>query len=354
MSTPFPPRGAVPLLPTLRPGCFHLGIEPLPTDTPVYCEDTSDPVDIFGFRAYRVLHSEQTDFQNVLIADLVNLGRALFLDGVLQSSEYDEALYHESLVQPALLALDNPRDVLIIGGGEGATLRESLSHPCVKKVTMVDIDPKVVAACEKHLPTWHRNGFRDPRAKVVHTDGRAFVENDDSFYDLAIIDVVDMFDNGPAQRIYTKQFYQHLKKRLRPNGIVVVQGMEFSHVDFQQHSALVRTLRTVFPQVHSYQVAIPSFLSPWGYVIASDWFDPRDWTPSRWDARLAKRLGQDALQHLDGDFISRSFMLCKETRRLLAMPGLVLSDDEKYIHPTEVEDITESLPVYPARKEQKR
>lgn len=346
------PRGAAhALLPELRPGTFYLAPEDLPPGPPVYCEDTSDPVDIYGFRAHRIVHSAQTAFQNVLIADLVNFGRALFLDGVLQSSAYDEALYHESLVHPAMLAHDRPCDVLIIGGGEGATLREVLRHPSVRRVTMVDIDPEAVAACQRHLYAWHQGGFHDPRLRLVHTDGRDFVEQDDGFYDLAIIDVVDMLDNGPAQRIYTREFYLHLRSRLRAGGMVVVQGMEFSHVDYQQHAALARTLRTVFPSVCSYQVAVPSFLSPWGFVLASDHYQPHEWTPARYDGRIRSRLGQDQLQHVDGDFIARSFSLCKETRNCLSLPGPVLRDAEPYVKQPEVESLDEAMPVYPTRQE---
>ncbi|HQU47347.1 MAG TPA: hypothetical protein PK867_31380, partial [Pirellulales bacterium] len=106
-----------------------------------------------------------------------------------------------------------------------------------------------------------------------------------------IIDVVDMLDNGPAQSLYTRQFYELLRSRLRPGGLVVVQGLEFSFIDDKQHVALSRTLRTVFPEVHSYRVHIPSFLSSWGFLIASDWFAPSEWSPGEIDRAIANRLG---------------------------------------------------------------
>lgn len=343
------PRGGQALLPQLRPGYFHIAEEAPPAGAISYCEDTSDRYDIFGFRTRAVVCSVQTAFQNVLIADTVSFGRALFLDGVLQSSEHDEALYHELLVQPAMLGHAAPQDVLIIGGGEGATLREVLAHRSVRRAVMVDIDAEAVELCRQYLGAWHRNAFSDPRVQLVIADGRSFVENDESYYDVVIIDVVDMLENGPAQRIYTREFYAHLRRRLRAGGVVVVQGMEFSHVDFVQHAALARTLRTVFPEVHSYRTGIPSFLASWGFVLASDGLCPQEWTARGLDARIAQRLGHHGLQHVDGEFLLSCFALCRETRKNLALPGPTLSDAHEFIKPPEPDQVDEPITVFPAR-----
>lgn len=276
-------------------------------------------------------------------------GRALFWVGVLQSSEFDEALCHELLVQPAMCIHSNPRDVLIIGGGEGATLREVLAHRSVKRAIMVDIDQTCVDLCREHLRDWHQGAMEDPRAQLVYADGRAFVEDDDHFYDVVIIDVVDMLENGPAQRIYTREFYAHLRKRLRPGGIVVVQGMEFSHVDHAQHAALVRTLRTNFTEVHSYQSHIPSFVAPWGFVLASDYVRPYEYSAASLDARTQRKLGRDWMQHVDGRFLISRFDLCMATRRMLAMPGPTLGDELTIAKPADVEWVNEPIAVFPNR-----
>lgn len=343
-------RGPQALLPQLRPGAFYVAREMPPTGAITYCEDTSDPFDIFGFRARAIVCSEQTPFQNVLIADTISFGRALFLDGALQSSEGDEKLYHELLVHPAMLGHAAPRDVLIIGGGEGATLREVLAYESVRRVVMVDIDAQAVDLCRQHLRSWHRGAFDDPRANLVINDGRAFVENSEEFYDVVIIDVVDMLENGPAQRIYTREFYQYLRSRLRPGGVIVVQGMEFSHIDFIQHAALARTLRSVFSEVHSYQAGIPSFLSPWGFVLASDHLRPADWCVAGLDACIARRLGNDWLSHVDGEFLLSCFKICLETRMNLALPGPTLSDDFPFIKPPDTDQLDDAIAVYPARQ----
>jgi spermidine synthase len=311
----------------------------------VVIED-SDPYDSYSYRLKTLVHSGRTAFQNVIIGETYNYGMALFLDGSIQSSEWDEDLYHELLVQPAMLAHREPRDVLIVGGGEGATLREVLAHGSVRSATMIDIDPELVELCRQHLVKWHRGAFDDPRARVLYQDGRGFVEHDTDTYDVIIIDLVDMIDGGPAQALYTRQFYELLRQRLRSGGIVVVQGFEFSFLDDAQHAALARTLRTVFPEVYSYKAVIPSFLGSWGFVLASDWFKPEEWSAQRIDATIEQRLG-DWLDHVDGVFLMACFTHCKETRFVLTNPGPVLEDGVPYIAPPEIEEIEPELATFP-------
>src|SRR5262249_14511312 len=211
-------------LPELRPNEFY--VEPLKReqlgDPPIWCVETTDPFDLYSYRVTKVLACQKTAFQNVVIAESCNYGRILFMDGAVQSAQDDEALYHEMLVQPAMILHAEPRDVLIVGGGEGATLREVLAHKSVRTATMVDIDQEAVELCREHLGPWHQGAFEDPRARVFYEDGRGFVERTDALYDVVIIDVVDSFEGGPAERLYTREFYELLRKRLRPGGIVVV------------------------------------------------------------------------------------------------------------------------------------
>ncbi len=296
-----------------------------------FCE-TSDEFDFFGYCLEEVIINTTTEFQKVLIADTNNYGRILVLDGAIQSAEDDEELYHEALVQPAMLAHEAPKQVLIIGGGEGATLREILKHQSVEKVVMVDIDRAAVELCIEHLDDWHRDAFFDARVELVFEDGREYLEKEDRKFDIAIIDVVDMLDNGPAQRLYTRQFYELLTTKLNKHAVVAVQGMEFSHQDTEQHCALRRTLKSVFSQVHSYRTTIPSFLSAWGFLIASDWFDPLQFGATGYDASISKKLETVGLKHVDGNFLIGCFHLCKETVRIINLPGPLLEDGVEFIH----------------------
>lgn len=315
----------------------------------VYIEN-SNPLDKYAYRMAKVIYSGKTAFQSVVIGDTFNYGRALMLDGAIQSAEKDEAIYHEMLVQPAMLLHPEPEDVLIIGGGEGATLREVLVHRTVKSVTMVDIDREVVELCREYLTSWHQGAFEEPRLRMVFEDGRKFIENDDAFYDIVIIDIVDMLDNGPAQALYTRQFYEELSRRLRPNAVVVVQGLEFSFLDYKEHAALARTLRTVFPEVHSYRVHVPSFLSSWGFLMASEKLRPLETNPGDIDNVIHNRLGSDWLEHVNGDFMMSCFNLCKKTRFLISLPGPILEDNVPFVTPPNIEKIEPLLAQFPILK----
>ena len=126
-----------------------------PTVSSLFCVETSDPFDSYTYRLESISFSGRTGYQSVVIAKTYNYGLALFLDGQIQSAEDDEALYHELLVQPAMLRHPSPKDVLILGGGEGATLREVLVHGSVRTATMVDLDGELVDLCRQYLETFH-------------------------------------------------------------------------------------------------------------------------------------------------------------------------------------------------------
>ena len=126
-----------------------------------------------------------------------------------------------------------------------------------------------------------------------------------------------------------------------------VQGLEFSFLDDKPHAALSRTLRTVFPEVHSYRVHIPSFLSAWGFLVASDWFCPGDWPADEIDRTIQHKLGNEWLDHVTGDFLKSCFSLCKETQFVLSQPGPILEDGIDFIPPPNIEDIEPPFAQFP-------
>ncbi len=337
-------------LPKLPPD--HIWVEPpdpaAAAGSDLVAVEHGDPFDRYIYRLKNVVFQGRTAQQSVLIADTWNYGRALFLDSVIQSSAEDEALYHEMLVQPAMLRHPSPRDVLVLGGGEGASLREVLAHRSVRQVTMVDFDRELVELCRTHLLRWHRGAFEDKRVRLVFEDARAFVARDDGRYDVIVIDLVDILEDMAASRLYSRQFYTLLRQRLRPDGIVVVQGLEFSFSDDRGHAALARTLRSVFGEVHSYRTHIPSFLGAWGFVIASDWVRPLDWAEAEIDRVIAERLG-DWPDHLNGGFLRACFTHCRATQFALSMPGPLLDDDVVFVPPPDVEEIVTGAMVFPVR-----
>jgi len=293
--------------------------------------ERSDPYDLYIYALTNIVYNAASKFQHILVADTVNFGRALILDGHIQSTKADETLYHEMLVQPAMLAHPRPEKVLIIGGGEGASLREVLVHSSVKKAVMVDIDGQVVDVCKEHLIDWHRGAFDDPRTELVVGDGRAYVFETEEKFDVVIIDVVDMLSEGPAKALYTTEFYQRLKECLNPQGLLVVQGMEYSIYD-KGHFILLRTLKSAFKEVHSYTTVVPSFLASWGFAMASDWFDPSDWQPKHIDSNIDIRI-PGWLKHLDGAFFKSTLVHSKYARFLMSLDGPIVQDKQPYEDP---------------------
>jgi spermidine synthase len=240
-------------------------------------ELSQDLVQIHGIK--RVLHDTTTKFQHAQIAETHIFGICLVLDGKIQSGEKDEFIYHESLVHPAMLAHPDPQDVFIAGGGEGATLRDVLLHRTVKKAVMVDIDEEVVRLCRKHLPTFHHGAFDDRRAQVIYDDARKYIAETRACFDVAIIDLADPVEEGPARMLYTREFYHLVKNKLKPGGIMVVQSGQSGWINLHNFCAINRTLRSIFKVVRPYQVYVPSFVDLWGFHTASDNLDPTRLSP---------------------------------------------------------------------------
>jgi spermidine synthase len=320
-----------------------------PEVSSLFCVETSDPFDSYTYRLESIHFSGRTGYQSVVIAKTYNYGMALFLDGQIQSAEDDEALYHELLVQPAMLRHESPKDVLILGGGEGATLREVLVHESVRSATMVDLDGELVDLCRQHLEIMHMGAFDDPRARLIIGDGRAFLEHDPNLYDVIIVDLVDMIEHTQISRLYTIEFYELVRQRLRPGGIVAVQGLEFSFLDDEAHAAIARTLRVVFKEVHSYRTHIPSFLASWGFMLASDWARPDEWLAEAIDGTIADRLG-DWLDHVNGAFLKSCFAMCKDTLLCLAAPGPVLQDGVIFAPRVVIEVPEPTRAIFPYRQ----
>ncbi len=284
---------------------------------------------LHGFK--QVLVTVQTAFQQLAIVDTHEYGRCLLLDGMMQSSEKDEFLYHEMLVHPALCTHRLPRNVLIVGGGEGATLREVLKHPVVESCDMIEIDGEVLNFAKTHLQQWHQGAFDDPRVRLIVADGRRHLEQHDKRYDVIILDISDPGDEGPAYLLYTQQFYRLVRRRLNPGGIVAVQAGTSSIVDGRIMASIYHTLATVFAQVHGFEVAIPSFDMPWGILMASDEADPMKASA----AHINERLGElrEVLKAYDGETHAGLFHMTKALRTMLAMQGRVILDDHPLFTP---------------------
>lgn len=167
-----------------------------------------------------ILHTS-SQYQEIVIAETLGYGRALFLDGIPQSAAVDEHIYHETLIHPAMVANPHPRSVFIAGGGEGAVLREILKHNTVERIVMVDIDEVLINIVREHLVDWHQGTFNDPRVTVLCQDAKAYLEQTDERFDCIFGDLPDPLEGGPAVQLFTSEFYTLLKSRLNPGARLV-------------------------------------------------------------------------------------------------------------------------------------
>jgi spermidine synthase len=276
-------------------------------------------------RVGEYLYAGRSAYQGIEVIRTRSFGTCLVLDGKIQSSEADEFIYHESLVQPAMIAHPEPRTVLIAGGGEGATLREVLRHRSVEQATMVDLDEQVVEVCRKYLPSFSAGAFDDPRAELIIGDARRFVEESPRTFDVIIIDLPDPLEVGPAQLLYTREFYTAVKHRLAPGGIISVQSESSRWYDLNAFVAIVRTISDVFAHAAPYQAHIPSFSSLWGFTAASETLAPEILGCDEVNERIARRV-DGSLRSYDGRTHAGIFSLPKHIRTALASAGNVITD----------------------------
>jgi spermidine synthase len=272
----------------------------------------------------KTLFSDQTPFQRVDLVDTFTYGRLLILDGKTQSAEFDEHIYHEALVHPAAILHSAPKEVMIMGGGEGAVLRELCRYPQIEKIVMVDIDSKVVEVCREHLPEWHQGAFEDSRVELLHQDARAYLEETGRQFDIIYSDLTEPAEEGPSKLLFTREFYQMVKTKLNPGGILAVQAGGFGLDYLSIHSAIRNTLEQVFDSVCSYHTFIPSFDSSWGYIIAGA--KPNQLKLGR--AEIDRRLGDIAgkLKFYDGETHEGMFCLPKDVRQALAGNQTIIED----------------------------
>ncbi|TVM00926.1 MAG: polyamine aminopropyltransferase [Candidatus Brocadia sp. WS118] len=232
----------------------------------------------------------QSEIQKIIIVDTYNYGRCLILDNEFQSAEMDEFIYHEALVHPSLILHPGAERVLVLGGGEGATLREVLRYKTVKKAVMVDVDKEMIACSKKFLPSFHDGAFDDNRVEVVIEDGRKYVERVQDRFDVVVIDVNDPLDGGPSYMLFTMEFYQIIAEKLKADGILIVQSGAASVSENDAFTSICNTINKVFSHVFPYVTYIPSYALPWGFSMATHNPSNLDISGDEIDARIHSRI----------------------------------------------------------------
>jgi len=219
----------------------------------------------------KTLHTEQTDFQYLEMAETAEWGNMLFLDGMVMTSEKDEFVYHEMVAHVPLFTHPNPENVLVVGGGDGGVIREILKHPSVKKATLVDIDGKVIEYSKKFLPSI-ASGLEDARVEVIVGDGFMHIAESENEFDVIMVDSTEPV--GPAVNLFSKGFYAGISKALKEDGIFVAQSDNpwFTPDLIKQVQSDVKE---IFPITKLYLANIPTYPSGlWSFTIGSKKYNP--------------------------------------------------------------------------------
>ncbi len=238
----------------------------------------------FSIKVDRQLYSGKSEFQRIDIFDSREFGRFLTLDGYMMLTEKDEFIYHEMISHVPMAVHPKAKNILVIGGGDGGTVREVLRYPTVEKIDLVEIDELVVEVCKKFLPQT-AGALCDPRVNFYFEDGLKFIRHCKNEYDIIIVDSTDPF--GPGEGLFTKEFYGNCYKALKDDGIMVNQHespfyTEDAYAMQRAHKRIVES----FPISRVYQVHIPTYPSGhWLFGFASKKYHPvNDLNSVKWNA----------------------------------------------------------------------
>ena len=207
----------------------------------------------------KILHKSQSEFQEIMVIENPHFGKMLILDGVVQITERDELFYHEMLVHIAMHAHPNPKAVIVIGGGDGGTVREVLRHDSVEKVYFIEIDEEVINVSKKFFPSV-ACGVDDKRVEIKCMDGAEFVKGRDEDIDVVIVDSTDII--GFAKSLFTVEFFKSVKDSLTDEGMFVTlsESLHFHKdivIDVQE------AMKLIFPIVDLYTAPIATYAGNW-------------------------------------------------------------------------------------------
>ncbi|KAJ3356294.1 hypothetical protein HDU83_001501 [Entophlyctis luteolus] len=220
-----------------------------------------------SLQVQEILHHEVSLFQDVLVFKSTNHGNVLVLDGVIQATEWDEFAYQEMIAHVPLMAHRDPKDVLVIGGGDGGVLREIVKHPEVNSVTLVEIDEAVIRVSKKFLPDMAK-GFAHPKVKVVVGDGFKYLKDNVGAFDVIITDSSDPV--GPADVLFGEGFYELMKRSLKEGGIVCTQG-ECQWLHLPLIKQVLDSSKKLYPTVSYAWASVPTYpCGNMGFILCCD------------------------------------------------------------------------------------
>ena len=279
-----------------------------------YTEEHSENVR-FSIRVNRQLYSARSNFQRIDIFEAEDFGRFLTLDGLMMVTEKDEFIYHDMIVHVPMASNPEIRKVLVIGAGDGGTVRELTRYESVERIDMVEIDKMVVDACREFIPQTSSK-LSDPRVTIFYEDGLKFVRDKVGEYDLIIVDSTDPF--GPGEGLFTKEFYGSCYKALTDSGILVNQHECPYYAGYALSMKRAhRRIKELFPITKVYQAHIPTYPSGhWLFGFASKKIDPiGDFDAARW-----RKLGLET-KYYNTDLHTGCFAVPTYVKKMLEEAG---------------------------------
>jgi len=248
-----------------------------------YTEQHTDNVR-FSIKVDKPLYSEQSEFQRIDVFKSQEFGNFFTLDGLMMVTEKDEFIYHDMIVHVPMATNPKIKNVLVIGAGDGGTVRELTRYSTIESIDMVEIDKMVVEVCREYLPQTACK-LDDPRVNLYFEDGLKFVRSKENIYDLIIVDSTDPF--GPGEGLFTKEFYGNCSKALKEDGILVNQHESPYYKEYAKSMQRAhKCIREFFPVCRVYQAHIPTYPSGhWLFGFASKTYDPlKDLDDQAWNS----------------------------------------------------------------------
>lgn len=263
-----------------------------------------------SIRVDKQLYTEDSEFQRIDVFQSEEFGRFLTLDGIMMLTEKDEFIYHEMITHVAMASNPDVKKVLVIGAGDGGTIRELTRYKTIERIDMVEIDERVVAVCREYL---RKTACRldDSRVHIYYEDGLKYVRRKENEYDLIIVDSTDPF--GPGEGLFTSEFYGNCFNALTENGILVNQHESpYYSDDARAMQRAHRRIKEFFPICKVYQAHIPTYPSGhWLFGYASKTVDPLKADADRWNA-----LGLET-RYYNTDLHKGCFMIPNYVKELL-------------------------------------
>lgn len=226
----------------------------------------------FSARVKRTIYSGKTDFQEIEILETEYFGKMMILDGVIQTTTFDEFIYHEMIVHVPMFTHPDPKKILVIGGGDGGSVREIIKHSGVEKVDWVDIDGKVTEACREYLPEWNHMIQNSPVVELKIQDGLKYMKESRGQYDVVVVDCSDPV--GPGELLFQFDFYQDIYGALKDDGLFVQQTESpFYHRDLIRR--IQKDVSSIYKITGLYTANIPTYPSGLHcFTIGSKKYEP--------------------------------------------------------------------------------